>query len=152
VPPLLHLTSCTLTKCNLNLANSQAAAVSEPTLYRILTFHVPNLMSLLHCLRRTKVSVQAQSTCICFVTRPVFKVRNCWHLAQPPKLEDHPLSALRDCLFNIFAATLHIGGRSSIGNMRTHHAVVTGTRLSLRKVAHIFQKSRCHLKNIEQCG
>jgi hypothetical protein len=25
-----------------------------------------------------------------------------------PKLEDHPLSALRDCIFTIFAATLHI--------------------------------------------
>jgi hypothetical protein len=25
-----------------------------------------------------------------------------------PKLEDHPLSAVSDCLFNIFAATLHI--------------------------------------------
>jgi hypothetical protein len=25
-----------------------------------------------------------------------------------PKLEDHSLSAVRDCLFNIFAATLHI--------------------------------------------
>jgi hypothetical protein len=25
-----------------------------------------------------------------------------------PKLEDHPLSAVRDCLFNTFAATLHI--------------------------------------------
>jgi hypothetical protein len=25
-----------------------------------------------------------------------------------PKLEDHPLSAVRDFLFNIFAATLHI--------------------------------------------
>ena len=24
-----------------------------------------------------------------------------------PKLEDHPLSAVRDCLFNTFAATLH---------------------------------------------
>jgi hypothetical protein len=24
------------------------------------------------------------------------------------KLEDHPFSAVRDCLFNIFAATLHI--------------------------------------------
>jgi hypothetical protein len=24
-----------------------------------------------------------------------------------PKLEDHPLSAVRDCLFNVFAATLH---------------------------------------------
>jgi hypothetical protein len=28
-----------------------------------------------------------------------------------PKLKDHPLSAVRDSLFNIFAATLHIGGR-----------------------------------------
>jgi hypothetical protein len=24
-----------------------------------------------------------------------------------PKLEDHPLSAVRDCLFNVFATTLH---------------------------------------------
>jgi hypothetical protein len=24
-----------------------------------------------------------------------------------PKLEDHPLSAIRDCLFNVFAATLY---------------------------------------------
>ena len=44
-----------------------------------------------------------------------------------PELEDHPLSALRDCLFNIFAATLHIGGSFSIRNLRTRHAVVTGT-------------------------
>ena len=29
------------------------------------------------------------------------------------KLEDYPLSAVRDCLLNIFAATLHIGGRSA---------------------------------------
>ena len=46
------------------------------------------------------------------------------------KLEYHPLSAVRDRLFNIFAATLHIGGRSSIRNLRTRHAVVTGTHLS----------------------
>jgi uncharacterized membrane protein len=44
-----------------------------------------------------------------------------------PKLEDHPLSAVHDCLFNLFAATLHIGGRSSIRNLRKRHAVVTGT-------------------------
>ena len=44
-----------------------------------------------------------------------------------PKLEDHPLSAVRDCLFNLFAATLHKGGRSSIRNLRTRHAVLTGT-------------------------
>ena len=47
-----------------------------------------------------------------------------------PNLEDHPSSAVRDCLFNIFAATLHIGGRSSIRNLRTRHAVVTGTHLT----------------------
>ena len=35
-----------------------------------------------------------------------------------PKLEHHPLSAIRDW-FNIFAATLHNGGRSSIRNLRT---------------------------------
>ena len=48
------------------------------------------------------------------------------------KLEDHSLSAVRECLFNIFAATLHIEGRSSIRNLRTRHAVVTGTHLSRR--------------------
>jgi len=47
-----------------------------------------------------------------------------------PKLEDHPLSAIHDYLCNIFAATLHIGGRSSISYLRTCHAVVTGTNLS----------------------
>ena len=47
-----------------------------------------------------------------------------------PQLQDHPLSAVRDCLFNIFAATLHTGGRSSIRNLRTRRAVVTGSHLS----------------------
>jgi len=47
-----------------------------------------------------------------------------------PKLEDHPFSAVRDCLFNIFAAALHIGGHSSIRNLRTRQAVVAGTHLS----------------------
>jgi len=46
------------------------------------------------------------------------------------KMEDHPLSAVRYCLFNISAATLHIAGRSSICNLRTRHAVVTETHLS----------------------
>jgi hypothetical protein len=47
-----------------------------------------------------------------------------------PKLEDHPLSAVRDRSFNIFAATLHTGGRSSIRNLRTRQGMVTGTDLS----------------------
>jgi len=58
-----------------------------------------------------------------------------------PKLEDHPSSAVRDCLFNIFATTLHIGGRSSILNLRTYHAAVTGTHLS--REINIREKELC---------
>jgi hypothetical protein len=45
-----------------------------------------------------------------------------------PKLEDHPL-AVHDCLFNLFAATLHTEGRSSFRNPSTRPAVVNGTHL-----------------------
>ena len=47
-----------------------------------------------------------------------------------PKLEDHTLSVVRDCLFNIFAATLHIGGRSSICKLRTRHTTVLRSTIS----------------------
>ena len=44
-----------------------------------------------------------------------------------PELEYHPLLAVRNCSFNIYPATHHIGGRSSIRKLRKRHAVVTGT-------------------------
>ena len=67
--------------------------------------------------------------CECFVTGLFYREGL---LAPRPtlKLEDHPLSAVHDCLFNIFAATLHIGGRSSIRNLRTRHAMLPGTGLA----------------------
>jgi hypothetical protein len=46
-----------------------------------------------------------------------------------PKLEDHPFSAVRDCLFNIFAATLH-----AIRNLRTRYAVVTRDAPNMGKI------------------
>ena len=46
-----------------------------------------------------------------------------------PNLEDHTLSVARDCLFNIFAATLHNGGCSSIRNLRKRQVVATKTHL-----------------------
>ena len=76
-PPLSQLTSCTPYRYISYLANSLAAAESEPALYRFLTFHVPNLMPIFHCLGCTKGSVQARSTCIRFVTRAIFRVRSC---------------------------------------------------------------------------
>jgi hypothetical protein len=46
-------------------------------------------------------------------------------------MEDHPMSAFRENLFNIFAATLQIGGHK----VKTHHVVMTGdTKLILYAV------------------
>ena len=125
VPPNLLYT----TDSNLYRANSLATVVSDPDLHRLLTLHVPHLMYLSHCLGCTKGSALARGTRIRFVTWTVFTV-SCYHLAQLPTLKGHPLSAVHYRLFNIFAATLHTGGRSSIRNLRTCHAVATGTHLS----------------------
>jgi len=76
--PLSHLTSCTPTKYNLYLANSLVAAVSEPVLYRLQTFQVPNRMSLFYCLDRTKISVQVRGfVCKYFITMYVLTGRSC---------------------------------------------------------------------------
>jgi len=123
VPPFSHLTTCTPTNSNLYLAYSLVTVVSEPDLYRFLTFQVPNLRSLFHCFGCTTTSVQIQGTCIHFITNELLAPR------PNPKLEDHPLSATYGCLFNIYADTPHIGGHSSIRNLKIHHAVVTGTHL-----------------------
>ena len=50
------------------------------------------------------------------------------------------LSAVRDYIFNIFAATHHIGGRSSIRNLRKRHAVVTRTHLSRAIIKYLRKK------------
>jgi hypothetical protein len=42
-----------------------------------------------------------------FVTWFIFYGEELLAARPTPKLEDHPLSAVRDCLFKIFAATLH---------------------------------------------
>jgi len=89
VPPVSHLTH-TSTKSNLYLANSLATVINESDIHRLLTVHVPNLMSLLHCLGHTKGSIQALGKCIHFVTRPVFKGTICLHLAPPPSWRTTP--------------------------------------------------------------
>jgi hypothetical protein len=84
-------------------------------------------MSLFRYLGRTEVSVRVRGfVCERFVTKTGFHSEELLAPRSTPELENHPLSALRDCLF---AATLHIGGDSSIRNPRTRRAVVTGTGL-----------------------
>jgi hypothetical protein len=89
----------------------------------------PNI--LLRCIGRTKVSIQVRGfVCEYFVTKIRFHGEELLAPRLTSKLGDHLLSAVRDCFFNTFAATLYIGGRTSIRNLRTHHAVVTGTHWS----------------------
>jgi len=64
-----------------------------------------------------------------------------------PKPEYHPLSAVRDCLFNIFADTLSIGGRSSICNLRTRHAVMTETQLVVIRKQQRHPKLKYRIQN-----
>jgi len=110
--------------------SSLGTAVSESELYRVLTVHVANLTSLLHCLGRTEVSVQVRGKFSCFVTMPVVTARSCQHLAQPRSWRITPCRLSATTLFNTFAATLHTEGRSSIRKPMTRHAVLTGTQLS----------------------
>jgi len=72
------------------LANSLAAAESEPALYKLLTFHLPNFMSFFRCLGRTKLSIQVRCKCSRFTTKPVFKVMSCQHLVQIPSWRNTP--------------------------------------------------------------
>ena len=91
----------------------------NPAFYGTRKF-ITVLTSTRHCLQRNHLAHEY------FVT-VLFHGEELLAPCPTPKLEDHPLSAVRDCLFDLFAATLHIGGRSSIRNLRTRHAVVTGT-------------------------
>jgi hypothetical protein len=128
VPPPSYLTSCTPTKSNLYVASSLEAVIREHTLYKILTFHVPNLISTFHNLGRlSKESVQVGGSCKLFVTNLFFTVKGCYPHAQPPSGRTTPYR-LSAAAYSIYLQLTSIaGGCSSILNPRTRHAVVTGT-------------------------
>jgi hypothetical protein len=87
-------------------------------------------MPLFHRFFRTKVSIQVRGTCSCSVKEASSYGEELSRTLPNRKLEDYPLSSVRTCLFNTFAATIHIGDRSSFRKLGARHAVVTGTHLS----------------------
>jgi hypothetical protein len=77
VPPLSHLTSCTSTKSNLNVDIYFTTVMSEHALYRLLTFHVRNLVSIFLCLVHVyKESVQVWNPLWHFVGRVISPTPN----------------------------------------------------------------------------
>jgi hypothetical protein len=69
VPLPSYLTSCAPTKSNLYLDSSLETVIWEPTLYKLLIFHVPNLLSIFLRLGCSKESVQVRGSRNIFVTR-----------------------------------------------------------------------------------
>ena len=69
---------------------------------------VPNPTSTLRCSGRTEKSVRFRRFLDYFVTWLTFYGNEFLASRPIPKLEDHTLLAVRDCLFNIFASVLHI--------------------------------------------
>jgi hypothetical protein len=107
VPLPSHVTSCTPIESNLYLDSSHKTVVSEPALYKLLIFHVQNLMFIFCCLGRlSRESIQIGGSVNCSVARLLCKVRGCLPHVKPPKLEEQAFSFVCGCLFNILAATL----------------------------------------------
>jgi len=77
------------------------------TLQRLLMFQVPNLIFFFPSLRSCQTITPGLRRFETFRNHETFLQ---WGVLSPtpnPKLKDHPLSDNHDCLFNIFAATLH---------------------------------------------
>jgi hypothetical protein len=125
--PPSHLTSCTPTRSNLYLASSLETVFRDPTLYKLLTFNVPNLISVFYSWSRLyKESVQVRGYLEVLITS-YFLILGVVNPTPSPQLEDHPcyLSATAYSIYS--QLTCISGGRSSIRTPRTSHAVGTGT-------------------------
>jgi hypothetical protein len=109
--------------------NCLLTVIRQPSLYKLLTFHNPNLIHIL------SLGLFIQRIC------PGSRLsRNCCNrffygegLLSPlptPKLEDHPCH-LSATAYSIYLQPPSIAGdRSSIRNMKTPQAVVTGSHLT----------------------
>jgi hypothetical protein len=104
--PLPSHQTCTPTKSNLFLYSPETV-IRVPTQYKLLMFHVPNVMSIFHHLGHlSKESIQVLVS-LWLRNKIVFCGEGLLDLRPNPNLENHPLSCVCSCLFSIFSTTLH---------------------------------------------
>jgi hypothetical protein len=113
--------SCTPTKSNLYFPTSLVTILNEPDLYRHLTFHVPNLMSIFRCLGCAKWSVLFWGCAQWFVTNIEF-----YGEGGPPTVGCPRLLVQYIRSYPPYLETV-----SSICNPRTRHAMVTVDPLNM---------------------
>ena len=95
----------------------------------LLTVQAPNLMSLFPLRSSYQIISPGARHMYTFRNNASFYGGELLAPYPAPELKDHPLSAVWDCLFNIFAP-IYTGVFSSICHLRTRHAVVTGILLA----------------------
>jgi hypothetical protein len=105
--------------------------IRQPTIYILLTFHNPNLISIFRRLGHlSKESIQLRGTVWFFCNKFIFKVKGCSPPPPPTSWKATPCR-LSVAAYSIYSQLSSIaGGHSSIRNLRMHHAVVTGTHLT----------------------
>jgi hypothetical protein len=118
--------SCTPTKSNLHFEIYSATALSEPALYILLTFEVPNLISIffhLGCLSKESVWIRG------FLWSFVTSLFLWWRVVSPtpnPQAGGPPLIGCPRLLFQyIRSYPPYLEAVSSIHNLRMRHAMVT---------------------------
>jgi hypothetical protein len=99
LPRSQELSTCTYPRPDQSSPQHPILSLNGPS-YKLLTFHVPNLMSIF---LRLGCSFK-ESVCVAFLDEFVFYGEGLLAPHPTSKLEDHPLSFVRGCLFNIFAA------------------------------------------------
>ena len=80
--------------------------------------------------------IPGPGTCITLVKGPLFTVTSFLAPRPTPNLENHPLSAVRDCLFNIFAGRPSVRMGQLCSHFTNFHEIVCLSifRKSLRKI------------------
>jgi hypothetical protein len=130
VPPFSHLASCTPTKCNLYFPNSLATGFNEPILLRtlhpkcqIIYFLVPGSCQRVH-----------PGTSLPFMICNKLEVSR-WGVVSPPPNHQAggppPVGCPRLFIQYIRSYPPYLEAVSSIRNLRTRHAVVTGDPLNM---------------------
>ena len=146
-------------KSNLCPANSLPTTVSEVALYRLLTFHVPNLTNIFRCLVRTKVSIQVRGKYSWFVTKSVSTVKICQHFLQTPSWGATlcRLSAIAYSIYSDLSSTLEAvlpyatwGGATRWWKEPTYNSV--WSLLYWKVISNFLVRELWYLSVVQVCG
>ena len=129
LPLLSHQTSSTPTMSNLYLAKSLATVLSDPILFRLLTFHELSLKFIFQCWGCTNRSVQIQGTAWHFRTWWIL-----WRVVSHfPNLQpgDSPLVSCPGLLIpHVHTYRSYLEAVSFVHHPRTCHVIATGSDCS----------------------